>query len=107
MDGVAILSGNLDLWHWLGFSARMEDNGSHMVENIIPLCLLGETRRLVVSLLLVLCGNLLLVSLFLSKPSLPAITAGTACVCLFHLHLGTLSLQIFSQSFKSKALSSS
>ena len=30
-----------------------------------------------------------------------------ACVCLFHLHLGMLCLQIFTQSFKSEALSSS
>lgn len=104
MDGVAVLC-SLDLWNWLGFSGRMEINGNHMVENIIPLCLLNGTWRLVGSTLLALRGNLLSASQFLSKSSLPAITAELHVCALFHLHLVMLSLQIFTQMFKSQALS--
>lgn len=43
MNGVAVLSGSLDLWTWLDFSGRIEINGNHMVETIIPLCLLSGT----------------------------------------------------------------
>ena len=101
MNGVAVLSGSLDLWTWLDFSGRMEINGNHMVETIIPLCLLSGTWRLVGSTLLVLCGNLLSASWFLSKPSLPAITAElhvcASSICIWGCFASKFSLSHLSQ----------
>lgn len=42
-----------------------------------------------------------------ANPAFQQLQLSRMCVCLFHLHLGALSLQILTQSCKSKALSSS
>lgn len=105
-DRVAVLSDDLDLWDWLGFSGRMI-NGSHMVENIIPLCLFSEMKSWVGLTFLVFMW-VSIVSIFIPQQTQPSSNySWAACVRLFHLHLGALSLQILTQSCKSEALSSS